>query len=506
MSVTVVTQVQRVVVRGSGASYSDARVLAYLRSILTTNGDLLTVAAGTLARVGVGSSGQVLTVSGGAAVWAAPTGMANPMSAHGDLIIGGASGSPTRLPRGTNGQILSVSGSTLAWIDPVTQYTDADAISAIAGEATDSQLFQRVNANDVQGISLSTIYDGAIDAIEALGNGVQVTVAGALTQIAPTTEGRVLGVSGGVWAEIPAPGGFANPMTTLGDLITGGVSGAPGRLGIGTEGYVLRVVSGVPAWGADVGFANPMTTDWDIIRGGSSGAATRLALGPPQTAPVSSGGTLSYELVRPVAVYSALAAAIGEWSSITLRGTTSGGTTADAYGTFRQRSGANVATGVEIAGNVGTDLNRDIEITFMLDTALPGASVGTIWVGAGGVTPTTQAGFFRAQIQWSGSGNYTTRFAAASPNVSTPVDLGFAPVLNQLVRVVIRLRQTYAAIQCYDGVTGAALSSEVRETDTSLTPIGSGTTIFGAFALLNSGSAGITSGMRLYTGQTRVLG
>ena len=168
MSVTVVTQIQRVVVRGSGASYSDARVLAYLRTILTTNGDLLTVASNTLARIGLGSSGQVLTVSGGAAVWAAPTGFANPMSAQGDLIIGGVSGAPTRLARGTNGQILSVSGSTLAWIDAPTSYTDADAIAAIAGEVTDHQLIQRQNGTGLQGISLSTIYDGAIDAIEAM--------------------------------------------------------------------------------------------------------------------------------------------------------------------------------------------------------------------------------------------------------------------------------------------------------------------------------------------------
>ena len=39
-----------------------------------------------------------------------------------------------------------------------------------------------------------------------------------------------------------------NPMTTAGDLITGGVSGAPSRLGIGTNGQVLTLAAGVPAW------------------------------------------------------------------------------------------------------------------------------------------------------------------------------------------------------------------------------------------------------------------
>jgi len=41
---------------------------------------------------------------------------------------------------------------------------------------------------------------------------------------------------------------IVNPMTTAGDIIYGGVSGALTRLGIGTDGYVLTVASGAPAW------------------------------------------------------------------------------------------------------------------------------------------------------------------------------------------------------------------------------------------------------------------
>ncbi len=43
-------------------------------------------------------------------------------------------------------------------------------------------------------------------------------------------------------------GGMSNPMTTAGDLITGGASGTPGRLAVGAEGEVLTAVSGEPAW------------------------------------------------------------------------------------------------------------------------------------------------------------------------------------------------------------------------------------------------------------------
>lgn len=49
-----------------------------------------------------------------------------------------------------------------------------------------------------------------------------------------------------VWSADAA--GMTNPMTTAGDLIRGGTSGAPTRLGIGTTGQVLTVSSGLPAW------------------------------------------------------------------------------------------------------------------------------------------------------------------------------------------------------------------------------------------------------------------
>lgn len=45
-------------------------------------------------------------------------------------------------------------------------------------------------------------------------------------------------------------GGMTNPMTTLGDLITGGASGTPGRLAVGAEGEVLTVTGGEPGWAA----------------------------------------------------------------------------------------------------------------------------------------------------------------------------------------------------------------------------------------------------------------
>lgn len=51
-------------------------------------------------------------------------------------------------------------------------------------------------------------------------------------------------------ADVPL---MSNPMTTSGDIIYGGASGAPTRLGKGTDGQVLKLASGVPSWAAESG-------------------------------------------------------------------------------------------------------------------------------------------------------------------------------------------------------------------------------------------------------------
>jgi hypothetical protein len=54
---------------------------------------------------------------------------------------------------------------------------------------------------------------------------------------------------------------MSNPMTTAEDLIVGGTSGAPGRLGKGSEGQALKIVSGVVAWGTDSTGGSPAFSD-----------------------------------------------------------------------------------------------------------------------------------------------------------------------------------------------------------------------------------------------------
>jgi hypothetical protein len=60
-------------------------------------------------------------------------------------------------------------------------------------------------------------------------------------------QGRITAAANG------SGGGMTNPMTTAGDMIYGGVAGAPTRLAAATDGWVLTLVSGAPAWQAGGG-------------------------------------------------------------------------------------------------------------------------------------------------------------------------------------------------------------------------------------------------------------
>jgi hypothetical protein len=73
---------------------------------------------------------------------------------------------------------------------------------------------------------------------------------------------------------------ISNPMTSIRDLIVGGIGGAPTRLaGPTSEGLVLTRIGNALAWAIATGFANPMTAGGDLIIGGTNGAATRLGAG-----------------------------------------------------------------------------------------------------------------------------------------------------------------------------------------------------------------------------------
>ena len=117
-------------------------------------------------------------------------------------------------------------------------------------------------------------------------------------------NGQVLTVSGSSLAWTTPSSGFANPMTSIGDLIAGIASGDPVRIPVGADGQVLTVSSGQPAWVAPSGFTNPMTTPGDVIVGGSGGTANRLGVGSNGQVLGVSGGAPTWVTTAPSSTYS----------------------------------------------------------------------------------------------------------------------------------------------------------------------------------------------------------
>ena len=86
------------------------------------------------------------------------------------------------------------------------------------------------------------------------------------TRLPIGTNGQVLGVVGGVPAWTTDASGMTNPMTTTGDTIYSSSGSTPARLGIGTTGQVLTVAGGVPSWATPGGSA----TNFALINSGGT--------------------------------------------------------------------------------------------------------------------------------------------------------------------------------------------------------------------------------------------
>lgn len=97
--------------------------------------------SGFFTRLPIGTSGQVLTVSGGGIPsWAAPaSGFADPMTTRGDIIYRNSSNTTARLGRGTNGQVLTSDGTDISWQNPSGGYTDEQVQDAV-GTMVDASL------------------------------------------------------------------------------------------------------------------------------------------------------------------------------------------------------------------------------------------------------------------------------------------------------------------------------------------------------------------------------
>jgi len=245
---------------------------------------------------------KVLTSdAAGVATW--QNGFINPMTTLGDIIYGGASGTPTRLPIGTNAYVLTVNSGIPSWQPASGGFTNpmsakGDVIQGdtggtavrLAGAATGNALISGGvgSFNSWGKIGLTTHISGTL----AVGNGgtgltsvgtgeILVGSSGNLVVLPVGSNGQVLTLSGGTPVWSTPSSGFANPMTTTGDIIQSTSGSTPGRLAAVATGNVLISggVATVNSWGK-VGLTTHVSGILPQANGGtgSSTVATQGAI------------------------------------------------------------------------------------------------------------------------------------------------------------------------------------------------------------------------------------
>ena len=267
----------------------------------TTSGDLIYRTSTGNVRLAIGSSGQLLTASGGLPVWISP-------AASGTVNYVDVSGGNTGLT--FNGGPITASGTITATGTLGVGYGGTSATTAIAAfnalapTTTSGDLIYRTSTGNVRlaigssgqlltasgglPVWISPAASGTVNYVDVSGGSTGLTFnGGPITASGTITATGTLGVAYGGTSATTAIAAFnaLAPTTTSGDIIYRTATGNV-RLAIGTSGTILTASGGVPVWSANNG-----TVNYVDVSGGNTGLTFN---GGPVTASgtITASGTL----------------------------------------------------------------------------------------------------------------------------------------------------------------------------------------------------------------------
>jgi hypothetical protein len=213
---------------GSNLYFTAARVRA---NVSVATGSLITYNNST----GEFDIGTITAAKGG-------TGLTSYVA--GDILYADSTTTLAKLAKGTNGQVLKLQNGLPAWVN---EYSYSLPTVGVANGGT--------------GI---TSY--------AAGDILYASAENTLAKLAKGTDGKVLKLVSGVpaWAteysySLPtvgvANGGTGLTSYAAGDILYSSAENTLAKLAKGTDGQVLKLVSGLPAWATEYSYSLPLATD-----------------------------------------------------------------------------------------------------------------------------------------------------------------------------------------------------------------------------------------------------
>lgn len=275
---------------------------------MTTRGDIIfRNSSNTTARLGIGTSGQVLTSDGTDISWQNPSGGISGSGTTNELTYWTSSSAVGALSTATYPSLTELSYTKGLTSSAQTQLTARELLSNKATNLgtlnsdlypTTASLFQQRSVTGTDAMvaadngktivfNSATPFNFTIDALTAnmqmglinKGTGTVTLVAGSgvtlggVTSLATNESAAIIYYTS---TSVDAIGGggtaLTNPMTTEGDIILAGSGGTPTRLGIGTNGYVLTSNGTTASWQAGGG-GGGLTVGTSTI---TSGTNTRV--------------------------------------------------------------------------------------------------------------------------------------------------------------------------------------------------------------------------------------